>query len=161
MTNLLNDLLNANIEAIVALENKKDRKVYLFNTKNLGLYLAQLSDKIKNKRAPKNVPFKKLKLVILETNSSDKWSLTYWTDKYRSGGWEFYNRPRAMSLTIQTRVTTQGVFVELRNKGYRSFVIGLFSTVVEAEEWIRTEYRLGISGPVYATNDLTKSYFNS
>lgn len=154
---------------IGALENPKTKTVYIFHTENLSLYLAQIFTKLKSKKHGDDLmvkDYKKLKLVILETclgdvGDSQKWDLLYWWQKYKSDGWTFYGDGSAPVGTkpILT-LTTSGVLVQLRNKAYNRFTVGVFSTMDEAEEWVGIFYNEDNQVvPVWACNDLTVKYF--
>lgn len=156
---------NTNKSAIGALTTSgSPGKVFLFHTENLSLYLAQFHTNVKNKKHSNIDLYKdrnKLKLVILETSFGDdpKWDMHYWYTHYKSLGYTFYNDDPPITIIPIISVTTKGILVQLRNRAYNRFTIGVFSTIQEAEEFVDHFHKNSIA-PVWACNDLTIKYFN-
>ena len=147
---------------IYALENRKNKKVLVFRSRNPLLYLNTLISKhvaVKNKSDVWSDK-RKLKLIVLETDVLDHNSFYYWCQKYKSEGWGFYSQCRVPQLILHTKVDFRiGYMVELRDRGYRSFTVGVFDTAEDAENWINEAYPGGIVNRiVFANNDLTKKY---
>lgn len=143
-TSFLKSILTySEVSAVCSLEFQN--KVFLFSTKNLSLYLAKLcSDLVSRKHSCSELirNRKKLKLNILETDiatGGDPCNLKlqeyYWYKYYSRNGYEILSKP-SLHLIPYVKVTVKGVFVELRNKGYKSFVIGKFDNIHKANEWV-------------------------
>lgn len=155
----------ASQQGIFALENGKDKKILIFRSRNPLLYLSSLISKGVSNREKSNiwVDRRKLKLLTLETGGLTSHEFYYWCQKYKSKGYTFYPQCRVPQLILHTKVDYRlGYMVELRDKGYRSFVVGVFGTAEEAGNWIQEVYQNGIiSHIVYANNQLTKDYLSS
>ena len=161
-----------NFRCVGALVSEHRKTIYLFHTENLSLYLAEIFTKVKSKKHSSNNLYRdrnKLRLIILETcpgeGGDERWDLHYWYEYYKSHGYSFYNEDPPITIIPIITVTSSGVLVQLRNKAYNRFTIGVFSTMVEAEEFVNDNYtnpnRLGaIASPVWAANSMTIQYFN-
>ncbi len=163
---------NTNKPVIGVLETEK--KVFLFHTENLSLYLAQMFTYVKNKKHPNTELYKdrnKLRLTVLETGpfgqspGSDglapvKWDLHFWYSHYKSLGYSFYNDDPPITIIPIISVTSKGILVQLRNRAYNRFVIGVFKTMAEAEDFIDHFHKNSVT-PVWACNKLTSDYFRN
>lgn len=148
---------------ICSLENPKSKKVLLFASDNPCLYVTNLISRLITKKHGNQELYKdrrKLKLNILETNTTDKWSLLRWQNHYSKNGYTFYTAYKPVSLTLHIKIDYRhGVKVELCNTGGKGFVVGVFKTMPEAESWVDTFYPdLEYIEPVFATNIETIEY---
>ena len=151
---------------ICVLENVKKKRVLLFSSDNPLFYVSRLiSSLIKKKHKSQELirDRKKLKLKILETNVSDKWSEKYWFDFYTRNGYTFYTSVNALQFILHVRIDYRhGAMIELRNKGNKAIVVGVFSMLDEALKWVDEFYPdLDYINPVFACNKETRNYYGN
>lgn len=156
----------ATVPCICALENTKNKKVLLFASDNPLLYVSNLINRLTTKKHGNQELYKsrkKLKLRILETGVSDKWSVLFWYNDYSRNGWSFFSSYKPVSLNVHIKIDYRyGVLVELCNKGGKGFVVGVFNTMSEAEAWIDYSFPdLDYINPVFASNLETINYYRN
>lgn len=150
--------------AICALENKKTKRVLLFASSNPLLYLSKLISSLITKRHTNQDLIrdrKRLKLTVLETGTDDKWSLNYWYNEYSRNGYTFYSSKKPLQLIVHLRIDYRyGAMVELRNKGGKAIVVGVFKTLDDAIYWTDMYYpNLDYVNPIFAVNEETRNYY--
>lgn len=156
----------SNKPAICILENPKKKKALIFASNNPCLSVSNLISRLITKEHRNQDLIrdrKKLKLTVLETGVSDKWSVAYWYNHYTKLGYAFYWDFKPHQYILHIRVDYRyGAMVELCNKAKKGFVVGVFKTMDEAVGWVNEVYPdLDCINPVYACNLETIGYYRS
>lgn len=169
--NLFQTLLNQPRSAIFALYNRKTNRVHLTLAKNFVKHLSTISmgmqdGTFKHKQMVRDKD--DLEVVVLETLPPHELEtlrihMHYWYLYCRDLGMKFYTKKCHIIFRPRTRIGLDYngntvVFVELVTRRNNAEVVAVFEKMYEAEEYIR-DYLVGeFIVPVYATNELTKSY---
>lgn len=169
---LMTRLENLSIAGVFALYNDKDKKVYIGTSNCCLLAISQLLKNFKDKVVPIRELYqdrKKLEVSILET-IDDKIQrdvrYNYWCDYYRNLGYSLYREHKGTTYTVRLTIENieteiYRVLVQLVNTRKDKIVVGVFSTVDEAQEFIKLNYEgKDYIVPVYSDNSLTKEYLN-
>ena len=148
----IDTLLDLPDSAIAGFVNEPDRKVYL-------LYSTSLMDAlVRNVRQLKDgshsckelvVDRDKLEFKVIETISSDDVDLRLpylnWTEELQRRGYSMYRNYTPIRLYAKMAYSKNLKQIEVRiyNKRYEWFVVGVFNTAKEADEWMRQTYPEG------------------
>lgn len=165
----LSQLLKLPKMGVIALLNDQDKAIYITHSscivESLGKLLRQLQDKTHN-CVNLIIDRDKLRLVVLE-EIQDKRALSvrarYWIDQYVAKGYGLYGRINAVKYRLRVEYDELGhVLVKAVNTRNKSYVIGVFRNLGLANQWINNTYKeKEYIIPQYATNELTKAYFNN
>jgi len=153
---------------VIALLNDQDRCIYVTHSscivESLGKLLRQLQDKTHN-CANLIIDREKLRLVVLEViQNPDALGVRtrYWADEYVAKGYGLYSKINAVKYRLRVEYDELGnVMVKAVNTRNRGYVIGVFRNLGLANQWINNTYKSKeYIIPQYATNELTKAYFD-
>ena len=153
---------------VIALLNDQDRCIYVTHSscivESLGKLLRQLQDKTHN-CANLIIDREKLRLVVLEViQNPDALGVRtrYWADEYVAKGYGLYSKINAVKYRLHVEYDELGnVMVKAVNTRNRGYVIGVFRNLGLANQWINNTYKSKeYIIPQYATNELTKAYFD-
>lgn len=153
---------------VIALLNDQDRCIYVTHSscivESLGKLLRQLQDKTHN-CANLIIDREKLRFVVLEViQNPDALSVRtrYWADEYVAKGYGLYSKINAVKYRLRVEYDELGnVVVKAVNTRNRGYVIGVFRNLGLANQWINNTYKSKeYIIPQYATNELTKAYFD-
>ena len=142
-------LLDLPESGIAGFFNETDRKVYLVYSEALMdalmRNLRQLKDgthSCKNLIADKG----KLEFKVIETNCSNlKHDYMKWSEEYKRLGYTLYRNftPIRLYAKMAYSKDLRSIEVRIYNKRYEWFVVGVFSTAKEADEWMKQTYPEG------------------
>jgi hypothetical protein len=143
-------LLELTESGIGCLINETDKKVYIFYSECLLDALVrnvrQLKDNThKNKDLVADI--NKLRYFTIETTTSKdlKIRYNYWVEKYDKLGYSMYRNYIPIRLYAKMAYSRDLKSIEVRiyNKRYEWFVVGVFTTAKEADEWMTQTYPEG------------------
>lgn len=146
---LIDTLLDLPDSAIAGFFNEDDRKVYVIYSHSIldalmrnVRHLKDGSHSCKELVADKN----KLQFRIIET-TTDNLKLKYlnWTEELKRQGYSMYRNYTPINLYAKTAYSKNLKSIEVRiyNKRYEWFVVGVFNTAKEADEWMAQTYPEG------------------
>lgn len=146
-------LLDLPESGIAAFVNDLDKKVYLFYSESLmEALMRNLKDMKLNRHSCKALvkDMNILKFKVIETIPSCKASdlkLSYmnWTEEYKRMGYSMYRNYTPIKLYARAAYSKDLKHIEVRiyNKRYEWFVVGVFDTAKEADEWMTQTYPEG------------------
>ena len=154
---------------IFILRNDRNKQVYISYSKNLIQSVSRNILEMKDKThvyKPLNYNIRDWKFDIIET--------LYYTDtlldisckvrvaenEYRNMGYEVKLHKNIMQLRLRVDIGEDySVYCKLITKGYNEYVVGVFHTLQDSEEFINMYRNMSVILPVYANNDLTRQYF--
>lgn len=149
---------------VFALINKQDNKVYLaFSSYILGAVskiLYGIYNKDKKYRKLRD-DLDKLEFVVLfETVNPDIMiqQYNYYCDYYKIINYSFYRDYKARRYKVRTELNDSKVFVYLVTNSNKKKLVGVFTKIHEANEFIKVNYSVDYIKPVIADNELTKRY---
>jgi len=157
---------------IYGLINKADKKIYIGYSYDILSALSRNIKDFKYSNHPAKADFDKLEFIILETvkdRSSIRFRYAYWYESYKSMGYSFYRDYKGSKFRVKIDVgmdfrseggTTYLVYVKLVNSRYKEFIVGVFSGIQGAKEFVRNKYQDKniVTSIEYASNDLTRLY---
>lgn len=152
---------------VYALINDSDKKVDIRYCSSLSMAIGAFLSRINAGYDLPSVLIQdkdKLQLVVLEIMDDPTSRLIhhgYWTDKYKSMGYSLYREHPALHYKVRIAIEDYLIYVKLMNRNYDSIIVGVFDNMEEAESFVSTCYSDEIKYPVYATNDLSVTYFTS
>lgn len=167
MENVLNTLLSIPKSALYALVNRHDNCIYLAYSTNVFMSLALVFQHCGNKEKKYrklNEDLGKCELVVLfESKKVDDLiqQYSYYYDYYNLLGYTHYRKYKGKRYKIRTDIKDDKVFVSLETSRKNTKVVGVFDKMKDANEFIATHYTSDYLKPVYAKNELTKSYMES
>lgn len=147
----IDTLLDLPDSGIAGFFNEEDRKVYLIHSTSLMdalvrnvRMLRDESHSCKNLVADKN----KLEFRIIETYTGEEdLRLRYmnWVEDLKRQGYSMYRNYTPIHLYAKTAYSKNLKQIEVRiyNKRYEWFVVGVFNTAKEADEWMTQTYPEG------------------
>ncbi len=169
--NLLKQLYKLPKSCIYVLRNDKKKCVYITYSKN---FITSLSRNIKEMQdgthvyKPLNGKLGKWELHIIETlKFSDtileiSCSINSIIETYKALGYDIKTHKNVMKVRFRVDIGQDyKVYCKLITKGYNEYVVGVFNNMIEAEALIEQYRNMTVIRPVYADNDLTKSYLGS
>jgi hypothetical protein len=83
---------------------------------------------------------------------------SYYLNKHQEMGYEFYRFRPAANYRVRIVVEEYKAVVRLQNSNHDSFVVGVFSSMHDAQSFVSTYYTKKVPFPVYACNEETKRY---
>lgn len=145
--NLLLELTESGIGCLI---NEIDKKVYIFYSECLLDALVRNVRQIKdNAHKNKNLVSDKGKLnyftMEITTPKELKLRYNYWVEKYGKLGYSMYRNYTPIRLYAKTAYSKNLKNIEVRiyNRRYEWFVVGVFNTAKEADEWMTQTYPEG------------------
>lgn len=154
--------------AVIALINDHDKVIHITHSscviESLGKLIRQLKDKT-HSSMNLIIDRDKLRFIVLEdVQNIDALRVRtrYWIDQYVAKGYGLYSKINTVKYRLRVEYDEDGYVivkaVNTRNKGY---VIGVFRNLGLANQWINNTYKdKEYIIPQYATNELTKTYFD-
>lgn len=145
----IDNLLDLPDSAIAGFFNETDRKVYLLYSEALLDALVRNVRQIKNgSHTCKELADDKNKLefkVIETTNDDLRLKYLNWTEELKRQGYSMYRNYTPINLYAKTAYSKNLKSIEVRiyNKRYEWFVVGVFNTAKEADEWMAQTYPEG------------------
>lgn len=153
-------------KGILALINPRKRKVLLVRSTDALVSLSRIMKGIKsrNKRYRElRKDYRSLEIKLVDPDNS-RLTFQYWVSKYLSEGYTLYSQYNAIKYRLRVDVTPQPDYlatVKLISSNGSEVVLGLFSTMGEANEFVKYSYPNleSITSLTYALNSLSKEYF--
>lgn len=147
----IDTLLNLPDSGIAGFFNETDRKVYLLHSEALLDALVRNVRLIKgNGHSCKELiaDSDKLEFRVIETitNKEDlKLKYMNWVEELKRQGYSMYRNYTPIRLYAKAAYSKDLKSIEVRiyNKRYEWFVVGVFNTAKEADEWMRQTYPEG------------------
>lgn len=143
----INLLLELSESGIGCLINEVDKKVYIFYSECLMDALVRNVRQIKsNGHKNKDLVSHKGKLSYFTIEYTEPKNLKlryiYWVEKYKSMGYSMYRNYTPIRLYAKAAYSKDLKSIEVRiyNKRYEWFVVGVFNTAKEADEWMAQTY---------------------
>lgn len=163
MNHLFEDLKHANKAGVYRLVNKLENSCYILQSSNMAKSLVRLLSS--------NLYFPEFEFEILEivtNNINLRPRCQYFKDLYSSNGWTIINNKRVSSLKVHIEVIddfrdknsdTYLLAVKLVSKGYKNFIVGVFDSYTDMDEFLHQYYAANlVTGIYYCNNPLTKEY---
>lgn len=153
---------------ICALINTQDKKILIIRSECVVETLGRIVKKLKKHQhdiKELNWDRYKLEFIMLETTTNDRHvkalKFRHWQDHYLAQGYTLYNRRKIAAYVLRTKLRGHKFYVEAVY-WKRSFILGVFEHKLEVDEFLKTYYPTGkIENFIYASNELTKKYFES
>lgn len=157
-------------KGLAAFVNERDRKVYIIHSDNLIDALLKNLMMIKQRthscmsliEDQSVLEFKFLESV--EDRQLQKMRFIDWVDEYKKLGYAMYRNylPVRYNAKLAYSKNLKSIEVRLYNKRYEWFVVGVFSTMKDAESWMSENYPNEIVNRiVYADNVLTREHLSN
>jgi hypothetical protein len=162
-------------EGIIAFINDSDKKVLIVQGSNLLALLGRIMSELQQgiyTHQEVIEDYNKLKIVVLETQSDITiryLQMSYWYDYFVNNGYTLYSKTKYSVYRVRSRIvykrigsTLMNVNVELVSTRGNTILVGVFKTMLEANEFIETYYSQTTNQyklPILANNDLTKAYY--
>ena len=171
--NLFKMMYRVSGHGVYSLVNSKDKRVYISYSKDICTSLTLLLKNIKlggvtYKQLKKDL--RKLKFCHLEyINKYDSYTdvqmkMQYFVDLYKQSGYELYSsgyKHQSFRVRLNIDHHINNFVVELVTRNSRkSFVVGVFDNVHDAEDFMTIFDGMDRIVPVYAINRLTREYFS-
>lgn len=154
---------------IFVLRNDKKKRVYISYSKQLLTSLCrnirEMQDKV-HVYKPLNYNFKDWKFSIIETLTFNDTILDIsckvgsLVQVYKQLGYDVRTHKNIAQLRFRVDVGQDyKIYCKLITKNYNEYVMGVFETMQDAEEFIQQYRNMSIISPLYASNTLTREYF--
>lgn len=154
------------IAGVFCIVHKRNKHVYIAYSSNILVAISRHLELLSKGNHPNKKlqrQFKSCEWMILETNVKDNEKMLrqqYWMDKYKQDGYNIYNNRNSVIYKVRTNVTGDlntpyKVSVELVNRRNDKIVVGLFDSLLDANDFIETYYR----GPIYSIT-YAKNFFS-
>ena len=152
---------------VIAFRNNEMKIIYITQSKNIKPLISKILVEIKNKI------FKHRELVKSGENTeilflqdckdaeTRKLHIQYWIDYFENQGFTVLKDKSPLEYRVRVRLGSryEQIFVELLNKRREIKVVGVFKSIIEAEDFVEKCYKINkYKLPVYSFNNLTKEY---
>jgi len=162
----LKNLTELTCSGIWAFVNDKDKRIFISHSNNILSSVSRNISEIKDKSHSCRKllrDFPNLDLLVLEANvlpHDRKIKVGKWMDHYRNKGWTLYKDNPPVSYSIRTAISKDyKVHILLVNKRNDKLVIGVFTTMDEATQFLSTNYPNNkVHNIIYSDNSLTREF---
>lgn len=165
----ISQLLYLNKPGIYALCNAQDCKIYIGQSVNMLQGITRLLGDLKQDKKHSGLlsDLEKINIIILETcpgasSITLRTKLRTHVQKYEAEGYSLYRSYRGLSYKLSVTIGDDfNIYVKARSQSNKTTVLGVFSTVKEADSFIARSFPDDtIQSLVYSYNKLTKEYYN-
>lgn len=166
----ITQLFDYSTPGIWGILNRKDNRFFISYSNNILSAVSRNIAQIRDKCHPCRelvTDLNNLELFLFScpnTSSKDrKIKITEVSNQFKSMGYTPYNTKPAVSYKLRTAISTDyKIHVLLVNKRNDKVLVGIFTTIEDANSFIQSNYPNNqIHKVTYSTNSLTKEFYNN
>jgi hypothetical protein len=162
----LKNLTELTCSGIWAFVNTKDKRIFISHSNNILSSVSRNISEIKDKshscrKLLRDLP--NLELLVLEADvlpQDRKIKVGKWMENYKNKGWTLYKDTPPVLYSIRTSISKDyKVHILLVNKRNDKLVVGVFTTMDEATQFLFTNYPNNkVHNVIYSDNSLTREF---